>query len=793
MKVSLHWLKRFVDFDLTATELADKLTMRGFESEVVTDFDSLDNLVVGNVLTAEKHPDADKLKLCSVSDGSETFSVVCGAPNVNAGQKIVFAKVGAILPGDFKIGKAKIRGVESFGMICSERELGISEEHDGIMVLDDSLEAGTPIKDILGPLFNAIDVEVTPDKAFALSHRGIAREIATIVDTKLKTPLSTAELNSKTKDVISVDLDKKGGCTRYIAGIMKGVKVGPSPDWLSDYLKSVGQKSINNLVDISNFMLLEIGHPTHVFDLNKLDKPAIKVSWAKKGEKFKALDEETYELSKDHMVITDTKNTIALAGIIGGMESSVTDSTTEILIESAYFDPVVIRKGSKKLNLLSEASRRFERGTDPNAASEAFNMIVQLMQEVAGGTLESVITDECSMDLGNTSIELSSDRLLKYAGQDISSKEVETILNGLHINTKKTKTGWNCSIPTFRTDLKVETDLIEEVFRCYGYENIKSSFNYSSIMQYANDEESSILSLKHHLSSLGFHQSYNNSLEDIEEVKLFGKDAISVINPSSERMNTLRTTLHSGLLKNLDFNYRNGSPNTLIYEYGTIFEGKTDQLKDISQKSSLSCLVHGDVFAKNVHFDSISASFAFLKGVASNIFEDKRLGMKVKFSEEKHHYCNPYFSIIDGKKQVIGGLGIIKESLLKELDIAHKHDVVVLDIDTKIFMDYRSYNTKVEDIIAFPVVSRDLNFKMDSNIHVGEVVKAMKSANQSILQDVVPVDIYQSKKDSSAKDVLFSLSFQSPKKTLEDKDVNAIITEIINIVSKKFNAKLRDN
>ena len=793
MKVSLHWLKRFVDFDLTATELADKLTMRGFESEVVTDFDSLENLVVGNVLTAEKHPDADKLKLCSVSDGSETFSVVCGAPNVNAGQKIVFAKVGAILPGDFKIGKAKIRGVESFGMICSERELGISEEHDGIMVLDDSLEAGTPIKDILGPLFNAIDVEVTPDKAFALSHRGIAREIATIVDTKLKTPLSTAELNSKTKDVISVDLDKKGGCTRYIAGIMKGVKVGPSPDWLSDYLKSVGQKSINNLVDISNFMLLEIGHPTHVFDLNKLDKPAIKVSWAKKGEKFKALDEETYELSKDHMVITDTKNTIALAGIIGGMESSVTDSTTEILIESAYFDPVVIRKGSKKLNLLSEASRRFERGTDPNAASEAFNMIVQLMQEVAGGTLESVITDECSMDLGNTSIDLSSDRLLKYAGQDISSKEVETILNGLHINTKKTKTGWNCSIPTFRTDLKVETDLIEEVFRCYGYENIKSSFSYSSIMQYANDEESSILSLKHHLSSLGFHQSYNNSLEDIEEVKLFGKDAISVINPSSERMNTLRTTLHSGLLKNLDFNYRNGSPNTLIYEYGTIFEGKTDQLKDISQKSSLSCLVHGDVFAKNVHFDSISASFAFLKGVASNIFEDKRLGMKVKFLEDKHHYCNPYFSIIDGKKQVIGGLGIIKESLLKELDIAHKHDVVVLDIDTKIFMDYRSYNTKVEDIIAFPVVSRDLNFKMDSNIHVGEVVKAMKSANQSILQDVVPVDIYQSKKDSSTKDVLFSLSFQSPKKTLEDKDVNAIITEIINIVSKKFNAKLRDN
>ena len=265
------------------------------------------------------------------------------------------------------------------------------------------------------------------------------------------------------------------------------------------------------------------------------------------------------------------------------------------------------------------------------------------------------------------------------------------------------------------------------------------------------------------------------------------------MNPSSERMNPLRTTLHSGLLKNLDFNYRNGSANTLIYEYGTIFEGKTDKLEDITQKSSLSCLVHGDVFSKNVHFDSIPASFAFLKGVASNIFEDKRLGIKVKFSEQKHHYCDPYFSIMDGKKQVIGGLGVIKDSLLKQLDIAHKHEVVVFDIDPEIFTNYGSYSTKVEDIVTFPIVQRDLNFKMDSSIQVGDVVKTMKSINQSILQNVIPVDIYKSKKDTSSKDVLFSLNFQSSKKTLEDNDVNSIITEIINIVSKKFNAKLRDN
>ena len=792
MKVSLHWLKRFIDFDLNATELADKLTMRGFESEVVTDFDVLDNIVVGDVLSSKQHPDADKLKLCTVSDGKEEFSVVCGAPNVDKGQKIVFAKVGAILPGDFKIGKAKIRGIESFGMICSERELGISDEHDGIMVLDKNVKTGSSIKNILGPIYNAIDVEVTPDKAFALSHRGIAREVAAMLEIPLKTPLPTIDLNSNTKDSITIELDKKSGCTRYMAGVMKNVKVGPSPKWLADYLKSVGQKSINNLVDISNFMLLEIGHPTHIFDLKKFSTPAIKVAWAKKGEKFHALDDETYVLESDHMVITDTKNIVALAGIIGGMDSAVSDHTSEVLIESAYFDPVVIRKGSKKLNLLSEASRRFERGTDPNAVNEAFNMIVQLMQEVAGGTLETLITDECSMSLDSSFVKLSSDKLMKYAGQIISDKEVEAVFKGLHIKSKKSDNVWNCTIPTFRTDLLSETDLIEEVFRCYGYDKIVSSFNFNSTMQFANDEESPIKSLKYYLSSIGFNQSFNNSLEDLEDVKLFGKSAISVLNPSSEKMNTLRTTLHQGLLKNLDFNYRNGSADTLVYEYGTIFSGKSTELKDIKQQNSFSCLAHGDLFSKNVHFNSVSASFSFLKGVAESIYEDK-LNTKIKFIEKEHSYCSSFFIIKDSKKQSVGSIGLINPDLLKKLDIAHKNDVAVLDIDPNIYSQYCGFNRKLKDIISFPAVIRDLNFKIGSEIKVGDVCASMKSVNQSVLQSVKPVDIYKSKNDKSSKDVLFKLTFQSPKKTLEDKDVNSIITEIINFVSKKFSAKLRDN
>ncbi|MDG2188288.1 MAG: phenylalanine--tRNA ligase subunit beta, partial [Candidatus Marinimicrobia bacterium] len=607
-----------------------------------------------------------------------------------------------------------------------------------------------------------------------------------------KTPMEIVKATSKGKDIVKVVLDKKGGCTRYIAGTMTNLTVGPSPKWLAEYLKSVGQKSINNLVDISNFMLLEIGHPTHVFDLKKLSKPSIEVRWAKKNEKFDALDEETYTLDTDHLIITDTVNTIALAGIIGGKDSAVSNSTTDVLIESAYFDPVVIRKGSKKLNLLSEASRRFERGADPEATLEAFYMIVGLMTEVAGGSLESIITDESTIDLTLHKVSLSEAKLLKYTGHDIDSKSVSLILDGLHIESKKTKTGWDCIIPSFRHDVKHETDLIEEVLRCYGYENIQSSYSFSSQMQYANDAEQPIFELKQYLSSLGFNQCYNNSLQDLGEVKAFGINPVSVMNPSSERMNTLRTTLHRGLFENLDFNFKNGSSNTLIYEYGTVFEKKGDTLKDIEQVSNFSCLVHGNFYDKNVHFNSIENNFFLLKGIAANAFATLTKA-KVKFIEDKHTYCDVFYRIVDGKKNTVGSIGVVSDSFLNKLDIAHKTNVCVMDINSSLFVEHFNHNIKVQDVVLYPVVNRDLNFKFDSSTNLGEVCAAIKSVNQSIMQDVLPVDIYESKQEDSKKNVLFKLSFQSVKKTLEDNDVNAVIAEIINVVTKKFNAKLRDN
>lgn len=793
MKISLSWLKRHVDFSWTASELADRLTMRGFESEVATDFSTFNHVIVGQVISCQKHPDADKLSLCKVSDGYSEFDVICGAPNVAVHQKIVFAKVGAVLPGDFKIGKAKIRGIESYGMICSERELGISEEHEGILVLDNKTKVGTPIGKVLGPLFDAIEVEITPDKGFALSHRGIAREIAAMTNQRLKIPFSLKKPKQNTAlEKIAIDLDAKGGCTRYIGAVMKDVKVGPSPDWLKNYLKSVGQKSINNLVDISNFILLEIGQPTHIFDFSTFKKRTVAVQWAKDREKYHALDEETYELSKEHLVITDSKETVALAGIIGGYNSAVTDSTTEVLIESAYFDPVVIRKGSKKLGLLSEASRRFERGIDPNTSMEALLIIIQLIEEVAGGKLSSQITDSCVVDLSSKKLSLNESNLISTMGVHFPKQEITTLLKQLDFNPKETKNGWSCLIPTYRGDIEQEADLFEEVLRSIGYENILSDFTFQTNLINTKDEEFFISKLKKHLSSLGFNQCYNNSLQDLSEVNAFGIKPVEVLNPTSERMNTLRTTLHQGLLNNLDFNVKHGNTDVQFYEYGTIFSKEGEGLSGINQQFSFSCLIHGNWQENNVHFKNIPLSYYYLKGILENI-NDNFLSAKLKFISEEHPYLDSFQNVVDSKGDCIASLGTLKPSFLKKIDIAHKYPVHLMDINPQVFNLYASYAVKYHEVSAYPKVIRDLNFKLSSSIVIGEVVKAIHSTDQSILIDVRPVDIFKKSKQDNDQDVLFKLTFQSNNKTLEDNDVNPIINDVIKMISSKFKGILRDS
>ncbi|MEE9572250.1 MAG: phenylalanine--tRNA ligase subunit beta, partial [Candidatus Neomarinimicrobiota bacterium] len=450
MRLSINWLRQYVDIKESLQELADMLTMLGFEAEIATDLSNLKNTVSAKVESVKKHPNADKLSLCQVNDGKETVSVVCGAPNVEAGQKVVFAKVGAVLHGDIEIKKTKIRGETSFGMICSEDELGISEEHEGIMILPEDTKIGISINDVLNEKYAALELDISLNRPDALSHFGIAREVALKTNRKLKFS-EVKKINPVgTKEKITVNISDPDGCPRYIAGVVDNIEIGPSPTWMKDLLESAGQRSINNVVDISNFVLLEMGHPTHIFDIAQIPTNTVGIRRATKGEKFITLDEEEHILDAYHLLITDGQNPIALAGIMGGLGSAVSEHTKKVLIESAYFDPVTIRKGSKSLGMLTESSRRFERGADPNGTITAFWRIVSLLKEYANGELVSDMIDTYPRKIKIAKIRFRKNELDNVAGCDIPNNFIGKVLTGLNIYCKIINDEiWECKPPSF--------------------------------------------------------------------------------------------------------------------------------------------------------------------------------------------------------------------------------------------------------------------------------------------------------------------------------------------------------
>ena len=434
MIISINWLKEFVDINESPQELANLLTNLGLEAEVAGIPESLSGIVIGKVESVEKHPNADRLKLCMVNDGTEIHKVVCGAPNVDDGQTIAFAKLGAVLPGNFKINKVKIRGVESCGMICSERELKLSDDHEGIMELPGELAAGDDFMEAFGHKFMSIELDLTPNRPDALSHQGVARDIAAKTGRKFK-PIQVKPVKLSGKESLSISMDNPEDCPRYIGGIVKNLKVGPSPDWMVDRLKAAGQRSINNLVDVSNYVMLEMGHPTHIFDYDKLDRKEILVRRSKKGEKLKSLDEANHELNKTQLLITDGKMPIALAGVMGGISTAVSEETTTVVVESAYFNPITIRKSAKSLQMNTDASKRFERGADPDGAEKGFWRVVMLLQELADGELVSKMVDEYPLKSKSPGIPLRRTELDLILGHHVAQKKVDRILVALEIES----------------------------------------------------------------------------------------------------------------------------------------------------------------------------------------------------------------------------------------------------------------------------------------------------------------------------------------------------------------------
>ncbi len=765
----------------------------GFEAEIVTDLSNLKYIVTAKIEKVEKHPNADKLSICQVNDGKEIVSVVCGAPNVEVGQKVVFAKVGAILPGDFEIKKAKIRGEVSFGMICAEDELGISENHDGIMVLPKDTTIGLPICDVLNERYAALELDITPNRPDALSHFGIAREVAMQTNRKLNFPEIKAIKPSRLTNTVKIDISDSEGCPRYIAGVVDNIKIGKSPNWMKELLESAGQRSINNVVDISNFVLLEMGHPTHIFDYAQLPTNTIGVRKATKGEKFITLDEEEHTLDKQHLLITDGKEPIALAGIMGGLGSAVNDDTKKVLIESAYFDPITIRKGSKSLGMLTESSRRFERGADPDGAVIAFWRIVSLLKEYANGELVSEMIDTYPRKIIQPVFLLRKSELDVVAGCEISAEFIEKALTGLNIKwTNKKGNIWECIPPSFRADLMGEIDIIEEIIRVFGYDNIPVSSRYGSLFNYSTpDPRSKISKIINVISGMGFNQCYNNSLLAKEEAQLSGLNPVKTINPLSENLSDLRTSLLPGLLKNIDFNINNGNKDLRLFEIGQIHIREGKGFKHIVEKSRLSAVLHGSYINTDVHNEKVNQqSFYTLKGYLDSILL-ATLKNKVKYIATKHTEYETCFSINISDKNV-GFAGIVKSELISNLKLDIDNEVFGFELDVDTLLDLLTETTFYKQISKFPKVERDLNFVIDESVNSGEIVDIIQSMKINQLKSITPTNIFRHESiGENNKSVVFNLIFQDDIKTLEDKDVNSIIDEIISIVKVKFNAKLR--
>ena len=789
MRLSVDWLKEFIEVKESPNELAELLTGIGIEAEVTTQHTEIPGVVIGLVETAIKHPDADKLKLCTVNDGQNIHQIVCGAPNVDKGQKIALATVGSVLPGNLKIKKANIRGVESSGMICSERELHISDEHEGIMILPDDLKLGDEFLSAYGFRFQSLELDITPNRPDAFSHQGVARDIACKTG-RAFTPVSVKPSDHNKKD-IKISIEDKKDCPRYIAAIMENVKVGKSPDWLVDRLKAIGQRSVNNIVDISNFVLMEMGHPTHIFDYHKINGDSILVRRAKKDETLKTLDDAKHQLDETHLLITDGNKPIALAGIMGGIETSVTEGTNTILIESAYFDPVAIRKAAKSLAMSTDASKRYERGADPNGCITAFWRVVNLLEKLTGGNLLSGPTDHYPLKIEERIITMRRSELDLIIGISIESETVDSILTGLEISFKYKNDSWECVIPTFRPDITREIDLIEEIVRMYGYDKIPSDEKIYGSYNYENpDPEKFLDPVRYTLVGCGFNQIYANSLQSEKEAKLSGNKPVTMVNPLNLEMGSLRTSLLPGLLKAADYNLKHGSKDLRLFELAHIHIKNGEGLENISEKKYLSGLILGNKTETSVHSKEENENIFTLKGYLTTLFEKK---LKMRFDLLQSDI--PGFELsrqIMLNRQKVGGMGRLSKNWINilELDL---DDVFGFEINLEPILGMMKSKRTFKNISHYPKISRDLNLVMPAEQEVGDLVDLFFRLGKKIIVEAKPVNIFVDEKNigKDKKSVTYAITFQDSSKTLEDNYVNEVINEIIVSAEKKYFAKLR--
>lgn len=801
MKISLNWLKEYIDLsNISTDEIVSHLTMSGLEVEDVVDQNKIyQRFIVGLVKETEKHPNADKLSVCKVFDGKNELQVICGAPNVQAGQKVVFAPIGTLIPnGDFEIKKAKIRGIESHGMICAEDELLLSDDHSGIMVLDEKNIVGEKISEALNLNDVIFEIAITPNRPDALSHIGVARDLAAIFNRELKMPeIKLDEKGDNISSLASVEVEDIKNCPRYVAKVVTGVQIKESPQWLKKKLENIGLRPINNIVDITNFILHEIGQPLHAFDLDRLNDKKIVVKSTKSETRFVTLDAKERKLPSNTLMICDGKKEVAIAGVMGGENSEITSSTKNILIESAYFNPSSIRKTSKSLGLSTDASYRFERGTDPNITKFAAERAAQLISELADGKVAKGMIDVYPEVILPKEIKLRFSRTSKILGYDIPSEKIKTILSRLGLALKVVDDDTLLiSVPTFRPDIEREIDLIEEIVRINGYDNIPTVTKINISLEEKSDDTAFDEALRQAATSLGFFEMINNPLQSEQQAKLSG-NAIRIANPLSADMEYLRTSLLPGALITVAKNIKQGVKDLKLFEIGDVFNKNIDleikNFADFSEDQKMILLITGNNNLKSWNASETKSDFYHIKGYVDSFI--KKISLDNVLIDSYYSSVNEiyaYYYTKSSKNVVIGIGGKINSEVLKKFDI--HQDVYCFEFDLTLIRLLEFKPKHYKEPLKYPKVVRDFAFIFDKTVRYLDVKNFILNKSSDLLKDVKVFDIFENEAlGIDKKSIAFTLEFFDENRTLTEDEVEKDFSNLIKLISKEFNAKLRGN
>ncbi|GAA0870866.1 phenylalanine--tRNA ligase subunit beta [Gangjinia marincola] len=808
MKISYNWLKQFINLTLDVTKTATLLTDLGLEVEGVESYESvkgsLEGIVVGKVLTCDQHPDADRLKLTTVDLGDgDPVQIVCGAPNVDKGQKVPVATIGTTLYDEngepWKIKKGKIRGKESHGMICAEDELGLGKSHEGIMILDKKLKPGTPLSDVVEVETDTIfEIGLTPNRADAMSHMGVARDLkAGLLQQKAKVTFNTPSVsNFKVENRsrrFQIDVKDPLLAPRYCGVTISGLKVNDSPAWLQNKLKSIGLSPINNVVDVTNYVLHELGQPLHAFDANQLAGDKIVVKTVKAGTKFTTLDGEERALHSEDLMICDAKKPLCIAGVFGGQQSGVTENTTAIFLESAYFNPVSIRKTAKRHGLNTDASFRFERGIDPTITEYALKRAAILILELAGGEVTSDVEDVYPKKIEDFQVRLTFDKANTLIGEELPTETIKDILSSLEIKVNNvTETGLGLTIPAYRVDVQREVDVIEEILRVYGYNNIafgtKINASVSNSSRYEDHKLQNVVG--NQLAAKGFYEILNNSLTSKEHsahVDDIDENAyVTLVNPLSTDLEVMRQNMVFSGLESLAYNINRKNEDLKLFEFGKTYHIKDD--KCIEEKH-LSLFITGNRTAENWNRPSATSSFFYLKGVLDGLFT--KLGISgISYDTTSSALFSEGLDASANKKELVR-FGVLSTSITKIMDV--DQEVLYADINWQNVIDLAAKNSfKFKPIPKYPSVRRDFALLLDKQVAFNDVKQIAQKTEGKLLKEIQLFDVYEGKNlPEGKKSYAVSFTLQDEHKTLTDKQIDKVMNKLRQRFEKDLQAELR--